>query len=124
MRNRVWVTVFVSALVLVFASSARPLIIGLFERVAILPWPIVVMGVVSLLMLLVSLAQLYRTWVVRKSLVRVLARFGIPDSDIARRVNLPQDGVTLLRAVSCGNHDFSGQEVFAASGTQLTRSPS
>ena len=124
MRTRVWVTVLVSALVLIFASSAKPLLVALIEQVGILPRPVVGLGVISLLIVFLSLAQLYRTWVVRRSLVRVLARFGTSDSVIARRVNLPQDGVTLLRAISGGKHDFSQQEVFSGSGTQFTHSPS
>jgi len=117
MRTRVWITVLASTLVLIFASSAKPLFVALIGQVEVLPWQLVGLGVVSLLILLLFLTQLSRSWVVRKSLVRVLARFGTSDSDIARRANLPQDGVTLLRALSSGNHDFSEQEVLSGSGT-------
>lgn len=116
MRTRVWVTVLVSVLTLVAASTARFLFTGLIERLSSLHWPAVVLGLAACLTLCLSLAVLSRAWFVRKTVVRVLARCGIADSVIARRVSLSQDSVALLRAVSGGKHGHSRQAAFSGSG--------
>lgn len=109
MKTRLWFTVLTVALTLVVVSSARPFVLSFVELIGDLPLSVVVLGMTSCLMMLVSLLLLCRTWTVRKSLVLVLARIGIPNPVIARSVNLPQDGVALLRNRAGGKHGSSGR---------------
>jgi hypothetical protein len=106
MRTRIWATVVVSASALILSSSAFsavPVLSELFEQVRNLPMTVVMLASVSCIFWLMSLARLYRTWMVRRNLVRVLARFGAPPAVIANTARLSQDGVTFLTTAAGGN---------------------
>lgn len=105
MKTRQWTMVLTVALTLVIVSSAKPFVLGIVDKFGDLPLSVVVLGMTSCIMLLISLLMFCRTWVVRKSLVLLLARFGTPTPVIARSVNLPQDGVAFLTDLSGGKHN-------------------
>jgi hypothetical protein len=126
MSKRVWITVVLTAVILLLAStalSAWPTISGLVEQARDLPWTVLAMATVSFVLGLVSLIKLYRTWIVRRNLVRVLARFGAPSSVIANTARLSQDGVALLTNSSGGSSFHRREEVFSGSGKQFTSFP-
>ncbi len=112
MTTRQWIIVLTVALTLVVVSSAKPFVQGFVEKLGDLPLSVVVLGMTSCFMLLISLLMFCRTWVVRKSLVLLLARFGTPTPVIARSVNLPQDGVAFLTDRSGGKHGPSVGNIF------------
>jgi len=121
MRRRVWTTVVVTTATLLLASSAVsawPTMAGLVGQIQNLPSTVVVLSTVSCVLWLVSLVKLNRTWVVRRNLVRVLARFGTSSSTIANTANLSQDAVAFLTASSTGNGSPHQREVFAGSGNE------
>jgi hypothetical protein len=89
------------------------------EQARNLPLTVVTLATVSCLLWLLSLVKLYRTWLVRRTLVRVLARFGAPNSVIANTARLSQDGVAFLTAKPGGNSCPSQREVFAGSGNEF-----
>ena len=131
MRRRVWSTVIVTAALLLFASSAWsawpemnelmwPRAADLIAQVENLPWTVVLLAAVACVMWMVSLVKLYRTWMVRRNLVRVLARFGTPTSVIANTARLSQDGVAFLTASAGGNGVHQQREVFSGTGNQFT----
>ncbi len=123
MRRRVWTTVVVTAATLLIASSvigARPPIAGLIEQIRALPWTVVVLSQVSCVIWLVSLVKLYRSWVVRRNLARVLARFGTPTAVIAKAARLSEDGVAFLTATSGGNPGPLQREFCSCSGNEFT----
>jgi len=121
--RRVWTTVVFTVATLLIASSsmsAWPTIVVLIEQVGRLPWTVGALAIVSCLLWLVLLSRLYRTWMVRRNLVRVLARIGVPAAVIADTARLSQDGVSLLTAPRGGSSVSSHQEVFAGTGNQFT----
>ncbi len=123
MSRRVWTTVVFTVATLLIASSsmsAWPTIVVLIEQVGRLPWTVGALAIVSCLLWLVLLSRLYRTWMVRRNLVRVLARIGVPAAVIADTARLSQDGVSLLTAPRGGSSVSSHQEVFAGTGNQFT----
>lgn len=122
MSRRVWVIVVIAATTLMLSShvmSALPMLVGLVQQVLELPLTVVVLATVSCVLWLVSLIKLYRTWVVRRSLVRVLARIGTPTSVIANRAGLSQDSVAFISATSSGKRDTPREEIFSGTGKQF-----
>jgi hypothetical protein len=121
--GRVWTTVVVTAATLVIASNAKsawPTVVVLIEQVERPPWTVVGLATVSCLLWLAALLRIYRTWAVRRNLVRVLARFGISTAAIADAARLSQDGVSLLTARRGGSSVSSHQEIFSGTGNQFT----
>lgn len=118
MSKRLWLTVLLAASVLLVASGALSAP-GIIEKcvgyLSRLPWQVVAWAIGIILLVLLSLAKTYRTWAVRRLLVRTLVRWGVPPASIARRAGLSQDGVALIAHLSSGKRGSLNQEDLAAS---------